>query len=132
MKNKNLIISIIAILVLAAVISTCIILKNSNSSASKSSDTQQNAPSKSEEQKKSIFNSSYDIYLGSYINGLRVKQLLTTIKANNEKDNGRKVEAVTDDGAQVDFSTINNSHTYNIRFEYDNDGYITKAIIKEN
>lgn len=84
------------------------------------------------EQEKSIFNSKFNIYIGRDVSASNVKRLITAIKHSNENTSIRKVDLTINDGKSTDSSKINDSSTYTVNFEYDENGLVCKAIVNEN
>lgn len=82
------------------------------------------------EQEISNFNSNFDIYAEKNTTGNQVKSLISTIKALNEKNPSRTVSIYLEDKEITDSSKINSNKRYSISFDYDSDGFIYKAIIK--
>lgn len=83
-------------------------------------------------QEKSIFNSKFNIYLGKDVNASNVKRLIAVIKHSNENTAIRKVDLTINGEVATDSSKINDSSTYTVTFEYDDNKLICKAIVVEN
>lgn len=75
-------------------------------------------------QETQMFNIQFTPYEGTQ-RGTMVKQLITTITANNQSQPEHMVEC------EEDTTTIDTSKQYEVRFERDSQGYINKAIIEE-
>lgn len=84
------------------------------------------------EQEKSLFNSNFDMYMGKNVKGVKVKSLIATILSSNSKDSNRKVSLIINGEESTNSSKISSGNTYSVSFEYDDNGFIYKAIVKDN
>lgn len=84
------------------------------------------------EQEKSLFNSNFDMYMGKSVKGVKVKSLIATILSSNSKDSNRKVGLIINGEESTNSSKISSGNTYSVSFEYDDNGFIYKAIVKDN
>lgn len=84
------------------------------------------------EQEKSLFNSNFDMYMGKNVKGVKVKSLIATILSSNSKDSDRKVTLIINGEESTNSSKINSGNTYSVSFEYDDNGFICKAIVEKN
>lgn len=83
-------------------------------------------------QEKSIFNSKFNIYIGRDVSASNVKRLISAINHSNENTAIRKVDLTINGEITTDASKINDSSTYTVNFEYDDNNLICKAIVSEN
>ena len=84
------------------------------------------------EQEKSLFNSNFDMYMGKNVKGVKVKSLIATILSSNSKDSNRKVSLIINGEESTNSSKISSGNTYSVSFEYDDNGFIYQAIVKDN
>ncbi len=83
-------------------------------------------------QEKSIFNSKFNIYIGRDVSASNVKRLISVIRHSNENTAIRIVDLTINGEVATDASKINDSSTYTVSFEYDDNNLICKAIVVEN
>lgn len=81
----------------------------------------------------SLFNSNFDVYAGKNVDANQIKALISSIKTSNASSSIRKVSLSVNNEEQTipTLDIIKNSSTYTVKFEYDSQGLISKAIINE-
>lgn len=89
-------------------------------------------PEEMNNQLKSIFNASFDMYLGTKVSASNVKALISTIRHSNNNSPVRPVSLSINGENTLDVSKLNQTSTYSVSFEYDDNGLICKAIVNEN
>lgn len=82
------------------------------------------------EHEKSNFNSNFDIYESNTTTGIQVKSLISTINALNEKNPSHIVSIYLGEEEITNSSKIIQKNRYSVSFDYDDDGFIYKAIIE--
>ena len=91
-----------------------------------------------------VFNSQFTGYAGTRVSGSNVKTLLSILQSNNANSSNQikttlKFKGATSaalDNAVTGIATqtnnVVNTKTFNVSFDYDDDGYINKCVITEN
>lgn len=139
MKKKTIIYILIAIVIIGVIIA--FIFLNQNKQDNKANGENTNAestvnnsltPKELTEQDKSIFNSNFNIYRGSDVDSMQVKYLISSIKYSNENSSVRKIDLIINGKESTNSSEIVATSTYSVKFEYDDNGLICKAIVNEN
>lgn len=87
------------------------------------------------QENKNMFNIEYEMYSGTQ-QKIFINMLLNKVTANNQKNKNQLIEVVFEDKNTTDVNEILNIENslqdkqYNVLFEYDEQGYINKLIIK--
>lgn len=87
------------------------------------------------QENKNMFNTEYEMYSGTQ-QKFFINMLLNKVTANNQKNKNQLIEVVFEDKNTTDVNEILNIENslqdkqYNVLFEYDEQGYINKLIIK--
>lgn len=87
------------------------------------------------QENKDMFNIEYEMYSGTQ-QKFFINMLLNKVTANNQKNKNQLIEVVFEDKNTTDVNEILNIENslqdkqYNVLFEYDEQGYINKLIIK--
>lgn len=81
------------------------------------------------------FNSIYENYQGDDVKGTKVRTLISMVKNHNLMDDEMQI-VIFVDGVKMNTSgtniTINASKTYDVKMNYDSEGYINKIRITSN
>lgn len=148
MKKKIIICLILVLIIVGIIVYFVFFNKNNNKETNNTNTNDTNTPNATvttvptsptpinniEEmtaQEKSIFNSKFDIYMGSNVSAQKVKILIATINHSNENSSIKKV-ALSFNGKAETSPQVADSSTYTVTFEYDKNGLISKAIVEEN
>lgn len=125
-----------ALLIAAAVLVVIILIAFGMRIVSTSSGTQDQADATMNSTKAQAFNQKFEAYKGKRVNGSTVRNLMTAISQNNVSDPTHKIEYNNTDGAISGITSVDDTKTYSVTFEYatenENAGYINKVKIKAN
>lgn len=80
----------------------------------------------SPQQEREIFNARFNSYAGNNMEGTIIRQLHTTINHSNATYE-RVVEYIGPDKSEIRIG-----RQYNVKLEYDEEGYVCKVIVTEN
>ena len=78
-----------------------------------------------DESEKETFNALFETYKGSDISGARIKSLIQAVMSSNASNDSRQVKI------NLELSDVESSLKYNVKCNYDDDGYINEIIVEK-